>query len=114
MMCGYRNDVHPPEFDEFDCSPKNGCGPGIYRALRSDFIDWLRSLPPSNLMDRVKSFGNGADLALTDHLFNVAAANTVSNLRELQDATEYIENRIHSFWRFKGYDIDEEAAANCI
>jgi len=51
---------------------------------------------------------------MTDHLFKVAAANTQSNLRELQDATEYIENRMHGFWRFKGYDINEETAADCI
>lgn len=44
----------------------------------------------------------------------MAAANTQSGIRELQDAIEHIENRMRGFWRFKGYDMDEETAAECI
>jgi hypothetical protein len=113
-MCGYRNDLPPPPFNAHIPSTKPGCGPGTHRALRSDFLDWLRSLPPKTLSETTTSFLQGSDLSLTIHLFRIAAANTQSNLRELQDATEYIENRMHGFWRFKGYDIDEETAADCI
>ena len=115
MMCGYRNDSPPPIFDVNSPNVgKNGCGPGTHRALRSDFLEWVRSLAPWQLAEKTKSFSNGCEFSLTEHLFNVAAANTQSNLRELQDAAEYIENRMHGFWRFKGYDIDEETAADCI
>lgn len=112
MMCGYRNGIPIPKFDGYNPSDTNNCG--THRALRDDFIDWIRSLEPVELAERAISFSNGHELALTEHLFRVAVANTNSNFRELQDAAEYIENRMHGFWRFKGYDIDEEAAANCI
>jgi hypothetical protein len=54
------------------------------------------------------------EFPLTDHLFKVAAANTVSFTWEMQDAMEYMENRMHGFWQFKGYDLEGETAADCI
>jgi hypothetical protein len=111
MMCGHRNVVPPPLLgSNFDNS--DNCG--THRALQLDFLDWIKNLNSYELCKQAMSFADGDELAMTNHLFEVAVANTVSFVREVRDAMEFIENRMHGFWRFRGYELDEETAADCI
>ncbi|KLU91737.1 hypothetical protein MAPG_10686 [Magnaporthiopsis poae ATCC 64411] len=112
-MCGYRNPLPRPAFgSQFATNRTPYCG--THRALRLDFIDWISNLDPAELHERAATFSKGRELSLVDHLFKVAVANTICFLQEAQNAAEYIENKVHGFWRFKGFDPNEEEATDCM
>lgn len=78
-----------------------------------DFIDWLNSHDPKQLSTEAARFGEH-DVSFLAYLFQVARANGQDFIRESRDVIGYIEVKLHSFWRFKGGELDEETVPDCL
>lgn len=108
---GYRNFLPIPIFGSAnEGSPSNDIG---HFSLRNDFLDWLSHLSGADLQIYAQSFG-AHNLSLLSHLFRVAAANAIDTFEEIRDTIEFVELRIHGYWRDMKVDIDEKKACDCI